>query len=313
MSGAAKVLVVDDEPGMRELLSAELSKRGFEVETAGDGEEALAKARRGGIALVVSDVMMPRLGGIEMLKRLRQTSPDTAVIMISGYGTVGSAVSAMKLGAFDYLEKPFGLERFAVAVDRAVGKRNLEFLVGQKRVLAASNVRIIQAVLSLTQAGTRVGAFVRCDAGRFVHAALAELSPLIRDSGARVEVGPLPAVYGNPALLEMLFLNLIENSLKDAKPDVPLRVRVTGRLRGDGRVELIVANEGVAFADADADRDLNPFVRLTADAEEAGLALCAHIVELHAGTILERGGRGGGSEFILALPSALQARAPRAQ
>ncbi len=107
MGTKATVLVVDDEPGMRRGLTAVLERAGFEVLEAGTGEEALALVGERELGLVVSDMKMPGLGGLELLKSIKAMKPGLPVVMITAYGTVADAVCAMKEGAEDFLTKPF--------------------------------------------------------------------------------------------------------------------------------------------------------------------------------------------------------------
>jgi DNA-binding NtrC family response regulator len=117
------ILVVDDEPGMRAALSEALTRSGYSVLTATDGIEALEKVKRGAFDLVITDVRMPQMNGLEVLREVRRVSPKTHVVMITAYGTVPSAVEAMKEGAFDYLLKPFSCEDVEGVVGRAFSDR----------------------------------------------------------------------------------------------------------------------------------------------------------------------------------------------
>jgi DNA-binding NtrC family response regulator len=100
------ILVADDEPAQRELLGGFLAKRGWSVELAAGGAEALAILRRTAIDLVLADYRMPDLSGIELLKASKQLNPEVPVVLITAYGSIASAVEAMKAGAYDYLTKP---------------------------------------------------------------------------------------------------------------------------------------------------------------------------------------------------------------
>ena len=104
---AAKILIVDDELNMRLVLKAMLKKEGYEVVTAADGLEALKILREEKIAVVATDLKMPRLDGMGLLDRIMQDDPALPVIILTAYGTVANAVDALKKGAFDYLTKPF--------------------------------------------------------------------------------------------------------------------------------------------------------------------------------------------------------------
>ncbi|MBI4574027.1 MAG: sigma-54-dependent Fis family transcriptional regulator [candidate division NC10 bacterium] len=116
----ARILVVDDQEGIRWLLSKLLEDAGYAVSTAADGQEALDAAAKQPPDLVLMDVRMPRLDGMTALERLRQNDPHLPVIMITAYGQVPDAVQAMKLGAADYLLKPFHNEKVLLAIRRVL-------------------------------------------------------------------------------------------------------------------------------------------------------------------------------------------------
>ncbi len=121
----AELLIVDDEKLVREFLSETLSQAGYAVRTAENGEAALKEISDREFDLIFTDVKMPQLSGIELLKAVRQSSPFTSVVVITAYGTVADAVEAMKLGAFDYLPKPFTPEHIEVTAKKALEYRRL--------------------------------------------------------------------------------------------------------------------------------------------------------------------------------------------
>ena len=141
MSSMAKILVVDDEPGMREMLVFELGQRGYEVAAAANGEEALARLRAERFQLVISDVKMPGMDGIRMLDAVKKLDPDVEIIMSTGFGTIETAVDAMKKGAYDFIQKPFNIDEMAALVEKALEKTGLRAMLGvyesSKAVLAA--------------------------------------------------------------------------------------------------------------------------------------------------------------------------------
>jgi two-component system response regulator AtoC len=122
----AHVLIVDDEPNIRRILAAMLKRDGYEVTTAADGEQGLAVLQRTPIHVVVTDLVMPRLGGMELLARVRAEYPDIPVILITAHGTVDSAVAALKAGAFDYVTKPFEQEELRKVIAKAARANDLE-------------------------------------------------------------------------------------------------------------------------------------------------------------------------------------------
>lgn len=121
-----RVLVVDDEKNIRLTLVAALDGLGFDVETAADGQQALDRLDAGDVWLVLLDLKMPRLDGMAVLRRLRDTRPEVRVVMITAHGDVGHAVEAMKLGATDFLPKPFAPADVRALVERLRDREALD-------------------------------------------------------------------------------------------------------------------------------------------------------------------------------------------
>jgi DNA-binding NtrC family response regulator len=119
-NGKARILVVDDDEIIRTSLSEFLRLEGYGVETADGFDQASALLGAGPFQVVIADVSMPQVDGMELLKTVRNRCPETAVIMITGYGTVENAVQAMKRGAFDYLTKPIIDDEIKVIIERAL-------------------------------------------------------------------------------------------------------------------------------------------------------------------------------------------------
>src|SRR5262245_22194222 len=120
-----RVLVVDDEQSMRELLAIMLRSEGYGVVAADSRSQAAAVLAKGAVDLVITDVKLPDGDGIEMLRHVKAASPETAVIVITAYGSTETAVAAMKLGARDYLVKPFDVEELKIVVRNAVESERL--------------------------------------------------------------------------------------------------------------------------------------------------------------------------------------------
>src|ERR1035437_9401013 len=114
------VLVVDDEPHMRRILEIMLRKSGHLVYAAGNGREALDILRDNPVDLVITDMRMPEMDGIELLTRLREDGAEVPVIVITAHGSVESAVDAMKRGASDYILRPFDIDALEVAIARVL-------------------------------------------------------------------------------------------------------------------------------------------------------------------------------------------------
>ena len=121
-----RILIVDDELSMRQFLSILLDREGYITEQADSAESALDIIETTFFDLIISDVNMPGLSGLDLLKMIKKISPETAVLLITAFSTSEQAVEAMKLGAYDYIAKPFKVEEIKVLVRNALDKRNLE-------------------------------------------------------------------------------------------------------------------------------------------------------------------------------------------
>ncbi len=121
----ARVLVVDDEKSMRDLLSITLEKEGYEVLTAAGGEAAIEALRRDTTDAVITDLRMPKVDGLQVLRAAKEISPDVAVIVITAVASTETAVEAMKLGAYDYITKPFKLDEVSLIVRNALERKRL--------------------------------------------------------------------------------------------------------------------------------------------------------------------------------------------
>jgi len=120
-----QVLIVDDEPNLRKILAAQLSRDGYDVMTAEDGEQGLSFLREHHIDLVITDLKMPKVDGMTLLREALREAPDLPIVMITAHGTVDTAVEALKLGAFDYLTKPFDKDEVRQIVAKALKTREL--------------------------------------------------------------------------------------------------------------------------------------------------------------------------------------------
>ena len=127
----SRVLIIDDEAGVRDSLRMVLEYEGYVVSEAASGEAGLEKVRGAVFDLIFLDVKMPRMDGLEVLRRLGEDGVPAPVIVISGHGNIATAVEATKLGAFDFIEKPLGSEKILVAARNALRRRSLEEKVAE--------------------------------------------------------------------------------------------------------------------------------------------------------------------------------------
>ena len=128
----ADILIIDDEKAIRKTLGEILSFEGYKIDEASDGEEGLKKFKDRNYDVVLCDIKMPKIDGIEFLQKAGETNPDIPIIMISGHGNIETAVEAVKTGAYDYISKPPDLNRLLITIRNAMDKSNL---VSEAKVL----------------------------------------------------------------------------------------------------------------------------------------------------------------------------------
>ncbi len=166
------ILVADDEAGVRQSVGRALRREGFHVLPAEDGQAALDLLRRGGVDLLLADLRMPGLDGLELLRAAKLLSPEVEVIVLSGHGTVEEAVQAMKEGAYDFLTKPIeraqlirtarqALERRALVLENRSLQRRLDELVGAGEIIGESPA--IRQLLALVKQVAPTSATVLID------------------------------------------------------------------------------------------------------------------------------------------------------
>jgi DNA-binding NtrC family response regulator len=146
MTQAIHILVAEDEVNIRNALVTMLEKKGHQVRGVGTAEEALAQLEAVRMNLVISDLKMPGIGGMELLRRLKSQWPDTEVVVMTAYGSIDTAVEAMRLGAYDYLTKPIDRERFPIVVDKALERHALATENKQLRDRLETRTRFEQMV-----------------------------------------------------------------------------------------------------------------------------------------------------------------------
>jgi len=122
----SSILLVDDDPAMREMVEDLLSAAGHDVTTAANGVEAIGAVDGRGFDCILSDIQMPEMDGLSLLGALRERSPETPVVLMTSFGSIETAVEAMRLGAHDFVTKPFESERVKLAIERALATRRLE-------------------------------------------------------------------------------------------------------------------------------------------------------------------------------------------
>jgi len=128
-----QILVVDDDADMREWVKEELESERFKVETVPGGRAGVERVKQGGVDVVVSDVKMPDLDGLDLLREIREVDPSPFVIVVTGFGSIDTAIRAVKLGAYDYITKPFKIDQLLLSIDKALAERRLRSEVNRLR------------------------------------------------------------------------------------------------------------------------------------------------------------------------------------
>ena len=155
-----RILVVDDEQGIRELLISEFSKLGYGVFFAVNGEDAISKLQSEKADLIITDMKMPKVDGMDLLKYVKENSPESEVIIITGYATVENALEAMHRGAYDFVQKPFNIDELAELAGKAMEKTELKTLVSlyedANRLFSHLNLKdLLSAITSVAKKITR--------------------------------------------------------------------------------------------------------------------------------------------------------------
>jgi DNA-binding NtrC family response regulator len=146
---AGRILVVDDDESSRFTLHEYFTSVGYEVEEAGGGEEALKKFAPGKFDCVISDLYMPAMDGLELLKKIRHQDSHVSFLMVTGYPKIDSAVSAMKEGAYDYITKPFHMDDIQLRVERALHLKKTEESLKRGKILLLSLIVLMPILISL--------------------------------------------------------------------------------------------------------------------------------------------------------------------
>ncbi len=226
----ARILVVDDDKGMREFLEIMLGREGYDVTSTFDGEKALGLCRKVPFDLILTDLKMPRMDGIEFMKRAKDVCPEAMIILMTAYASGETAVSAMKEGAYDYIEKDFDIEDLARLIREALNKKGIkksdvEFMkeleeavsfggmIGKSREM----LKIYATIKKI--AGTTANILILGESGtgkELVARAIHENSPRNGQPFVVINCGGIPE-----SLLESEFFGYMKGSFTGAHTDKP--------------------------------------------------------------------------------------------
>ena len=231
MTAAAHLLVIDDERPLREGVARYLRRRGFVVDEAADGSEALAALQRGNFAVIICDILMPGVDGFEVARRAAAADADLAIVMLTAVNDAASAKRALQSGATEYLLKPMELDDLGRAIDRALHKRDL--LIDRRRTERLIRDEVDQRAMEIERE----------------KATLRELSVGIVDSLVTAMEAKEPYYRGQSARVAELAA-AIAREMGLAR-DVVEQVRLAGRLRDVGRIGVreSVLNKAATLTD----------------------------------------------------------------
>jgi two-component system, NtrC family, response regulator PilR len=195
----AKILVADDELSMRQFLEILLKKEGYEVVCAADGEEAFSRFQAEPCDLLISDIKMAKMDGLELLRRVKERNPNMSVVMITAYASPEDAIAAMKSGAYDYLTKPFKLEEIKAVIRNALGKtvgQAAEAPAGIFNDIVGHSPRMLQIYNLIKQVGgTKTNVLISGESGtgkELVARAIHQMSPRTEKAFVTINCSAIP-------------------------------------------------------------------------------------------------------------------------
>jgi two-component system sensor histidine kinase/response regulator len=369
MTAQARLLIVDDETAQMRALCDTLAQEGFLTQGYNSAREALAALKPGQYDLLLTDLMMPELDGITLGGEALKVDPAMGVILMTGHGTIDTAVRALQQGAVDYVLKPFKLNTILTVIARALElrrlRREVEELHERERLrteelaianrdlqafaysishdlraplhivdeyaqmlqedfaaqLGAEGARqigvirsgsqrmdqLIVGLLEFSRAGRQRLDVSLIDMGMLAEAASAEVMTLYTGPPPRVEIGDLPAVTGDIAVIRQVWCNLIGNALKYSAKNPQPCIKVNGRVEG-GEAIFEVQDNGAGFDMRYADKLFGVFQRLHRSEDfpgtGVGLAIVHRVITRHGGRIWAESTPGSGACFRFALPAA---------
>lgn len=203
---AHKILVVDDESWARDMMREMLEREGYQVSAVGSGEEALRRAKEERFDLLLADIIMPRMDGLELVREFREVSPETIPLLITGYASIETAQVAMRQGVYDYIVKPFDRADLCSAVAKALRRKKLAdedsrlkelvglYKVSQSMITAEEQREVLESVLNVAVHQTKCigGTVLLFDTSRqglVIAAALGAWEPAARVANAMLEAG----------------------------------------------------------------------------------------------------------------------------
>ncbi len=252
-----KILVVDDEQSMRDVLSIMLKRAGYAVTVASDGDEAIAHLGKEIFDLVITDLKMPKVSGLDVLKAVKASSPDTVVLVITAFASAESAVEAMKHGAYDYLTKPFQVDEVQLIIRNALERRRLstENMLLKREMASQSS---FAQIIGKSEAMQKVFDIVRKVADSRSNVLIFGESGTGKELVAR-------AIHYNSARASMPFVTVNCSAV----PETLLESELFGHMKGSftGAVSnkaglFEVANGGTIFLDEIGDTSLATQVKL---------------------------------------------------
>jgi signal transduction histidine kinase len=319
---------VDDEAAQMRALCETLGATGYITRGFSSPLAALQDLRPGEVDLLITDLMMPEMDGISLIAAAREVDQDIGALVMTGHGTIDSAVQAMQVGALDYILKPFRLKEVLPVLSRALDLQRLrrENMVLQERErrrseeLAAAYQELesfsysishdlrsplIVGLLAFSRAGRQPLRMQQLDMSAIVRGVVAEALAVHTGPQPTIDVDPLPAAAGDSVVIRHVWSNLVGNALKYSSKRPDPHIRISGKV-DNGEVTYQIEDNGAGFDMRHAEKLFGVFKRLHSADEFAGtgvgLAIAQRIVSRHGGRIRAHGEPGVGARIQFTLP-----------
>jgi len=303
------ILLVDDEDSILATLSFNLEKQGYKVETAQNGEEGIKKFNQSRHDLVVTDLMMEGLNGIDVLKEVKKTDPDAQVIILSGHSSFANAVEALRFGAFDYLQKPCDRSEFSKKISNCLAKqefRRQHLILGEK-LRALNECKRIAKLIRNLQDFHRPSqeAFSTIDVNNIVDEVCLLIKTKMKkrkiDFNINLSEKEL-MINGVQDQLEQVILNLLQNA-EEAITSDDGEINVKSELK-DSFVIIQIQDTGCGIDPKIIGSVFEPFftTKATVKGTGLGLSICHTIIKAHNGDIDIKSQPGQGTTITLSFP-----------
>jgi len=344
MPSATKILVTDDEAATLKTLSAGLEDMGYRVTTALNGREALALIRKQGFNIVIADIKLPDISGLEILETTKELNPETAVIMITGHASIETAVDAINEGAYAYILKPATMNELETTINNALREQRLlienrelveslqqsnkrleeandqathEEFLGYIHISAEFLLHLIDSILDLSKIESGK---LSLEPGEFDLAVLLEdvkitVLPMLttKKQTLQIKIGEgINSIYADEPKMRQILLNLLSNAHKFTPGGG--KIKIVCQLENPHLLHCSVIDNGIGISPQEQQRIFEEFGQIRRSPSDSGqgaglgLSIAKRLVELHGGNIWVVSEVGCGSTFTFSIPIARKGR-----